>query len=105
GSPVTVSVSITNEGPYPQKEVVMLFTKQDYRFNLAPENNRLRKFTKTEIGVGETKQIEFKLAMEDLAYWSAELKHGMQMDAQVMLQINPYTQQDVFTNITLSTGY
>ncbi|KAI9503471.1 glycoside hydrolase superfamily [Coemansia spiralis] len=54
GSPVTVSVSITNEGPYPQKEVVMLFTKQDYRFNLAPENNRLRKFTKTEIGVGET---------------------------------------------------
>ncbi|KAJ2668598.1 hypothetical protein GGI25_006407 [Coemansia spiralis] len=101
GSPVTVSVSITNEGPYPQKEVVMLFTKQDYRFNLAPENNRLRKFTKTEIGVGETKQIEFKLAMEDLAYWNARLQ--LRIDtADTTISINPYTQTGIFTAIGVS---
>ncbi|KAJ1890643.1 hypothetical protein LPJ81_005901, partial [Coemansia sp. IMI 209127] len=49
--PITVSVVVTNTGPYPQKEVVMLFTQQFYRFNLAPENNRLRKFAKVDVAV------------------------------------------------------
>ncbi|KAJ1890631.1 hypothetical protein LPJ81_005904, partial [Coemansia sp. IMI 209127] len=59
--PITVSVVVTNTGPYPQKEVVMLFTQQFYRFNLAPENNRLRKFAKVDVAVGASIEVVFEL--------------------------------------------
>ncbi|KAJ2507804.1 hypothetical protein GGI11_006255, partial [Coemansia sp. RSA 2049] len=48
-SSIEVSVTATNNGPYTQKETVMLFTNQPYHFGIAAENNRLRKFTKISL--------------------------------------------------------
>ncbi|KAJ2869630.1 hypothetical protein GGI22_000148, partial [Coemansia erecta] len=60
--PIIVSVVVTNTGLYPQKEVIMLFTQQSYRFNLAPENNRLRKFVKVDVAVGASIEVVFELS-------------------------------------------
>ncbi|KAJ1730002.1 hypothetical protein LPJ72_004679, partial [Coemansia sp. Benny D160-2] len=102
-SSIEVSVTATNNGPYAQKETVMLFTSQPYHFGIAAENNRLRKFTKISLDVGQTKEIKFTLAADDLAFWNGDLKHGIQADAPVTLQINPYTLHNTTTTISLNT--
>ncbi|KAI8319366.1 putative lysosomal beta glucosidase, partial [Martensiomyces pterosporus] len=64
GSPVTATVSIANNGPHAQKEPVLLFTHQQYRFDAAPDLYRLRAFTKVELAVGESKQVSFTIKAE-----------------------------------------
>ncbi|KAJ1959363.1 hypothetical protein GGI12_004375, partial [Dipsacomyces acuminosporus] len=59
GSPITATVAITNKGPYAQKEPVLLFTHQQYRFGYAPDLFRLRSFKKITLAPGETKTVSF----------------------------------------------
>ncbi|KAJ1941823.1 hypothetical protein GGF37_003381, partial [Kickxella alabastrina] len=87
--PITISVSITNHGPYPQKEPVFLFTNQPYRFDMAPEHYRMRHFTKASLAVGETKNVTFELRAEDLAFWSTGLEKKI-VSSPVNLSINPH---------------
>ncbi|KAJ2559427.1 hypothetical protein EV175_000342 [Coemansia sp. RSA 1933] len=103
-SPIDVSVSITNYGPYPQKETVMLFTQQAYRFNLAPENNRLRKFAKVNIAVGTTVKVVFELSVDELAYWDSNLERRVG-PGEITVSINPYTATDVFAKVEVLPGY
>ncbi|KAJ2537892.1 hypothetical protein EV175_006585, partial [Coemansia sp. RSA 1933] len=58
-------------------------------------NNRLRKFAKVNIAVGQTKQVKFKLAADDMAFWNSNLKREIHGDVPVKLQINPYTQANL----------
>ncbi|KAJ1661680.1 hypothetical protein EV178_006478 [Coemansia sp. RSA 1646] len=100
GSPITASVTVTNNGPYDQKEPIMLFTRQHYRNNYAPENYRLRNFDKVDLAVGETKTVSLTLAAEDLAFWDAQLRKRIE-PAPVSVVINPYTQEDILAVVQL----
>ncbi|KAJ1796246.1 hypothetical protein LPJ59_003864 [Coemansia sp. RSA 2399] len=102
GFPITLSVVVINNGPYQQKETVMLYSKQEYRFNLAPENNRLRKFTKVDLKVGEAVQVVFILNMDDFVFWNMDMTRSVQTHAPVTLQINPYTHYNVSAVVSLA---
>ncbi|KAJ2082580.1 hypothetical protein H4R24_001461 [Coemansia sp. RSA 988] len=101
GAPITVSVEITNNGPFVQKEVVQLYTHQQYRIGYAAELNRLRAFQKVELAVDETKSVEFKLNAEDLAFWDRSLRRRIE-PAPVTVAINPYTQKNISAVIQLN---
>ncbi|KAJ2784661.1 hypothetical protein GGI15_002194 [Coemansia interrupta] len=103
GQPITVSVSITNCGPYAQKESVLLFTNQEYRFDMAPEHLRLRDFDKIDLAVGETRQVSFKLHAEQLAFWDSENKRRIE-PSPLNISINPYTQQNVAVQVMLDAN-
>ncbi|KAJ1786203.1 hypothetical protein LPJ59_005979, partial [Coemansia sp. RSA 2399] len=92
--PITVSVVVTNTGPYPQKEVVMLFTQQFYRFNLAPENNRLRKFAKVDVAVGASIEVVFELSVDDLALPDLLMSSSSLLSTVVMFTTSPETSLD-----------
>ncbi|KAJ2814228.1 hypothetical protein H4S07_000026 [Coemansia furcata] len=103
GAPITASVSVTNNGPYAQKESVMLFTHQQYRVGYAPELYRLRSFVKADLAVGETKKVSFELKAEDLAFWDRGLKRRIE-PAPVNVVINPYTQVNVLAVVELEAN-
>ncbi|KAJ2822778.1 hypothetical protein IWW50_004069 [Coemansia erecta] len=94
GSPITVSVSVTNHGPLAQKEVVQMYTHQQYRAGYAPELYRLRAFSKINLDVGETQHVSFTLTAEEMAFWDRRLRKRIE-PAPVTVAINPYTQENV----------
>ncbi|KAJ2252235.1 hypothetical protein GGI13_003401, partial [Coemansia sp. RSA 455] len=98
GAPITATINITNKGPRAQKETVMLFTNQPYRFDLAPDHLRLRAFDKVHLAVGETKKVTLELKAEDLAFWTADLKKNI-APSPVNIVINPYNQADIFATV------
>ncbi|KAJ2491389.1 hypothetical protein IWW37_002378, partial [Coemansia sp. RSA 2050] len=99
-APITASVSVTNNGPYVQKESVMLFTHQQYRVGYAPELYRLRNFAKVDLAVGETKKVTLELKAEDMAFWDCDLKRRIE-PAPVNIVINPFTQADILAVVEL----
>ncbi|ORX71796.1 glycoside hydrolase [Linderina pennispora] len=65
GSPITVSVSLTNTGTYDQKEPV-------------------------EVKAGQTKQVELTLKAEDMAFWDRYLRRRIEPSpATVQLEADP----------------
>ncbi|KAJ1898745.1 hypothetical protein LPJ66_002557 [Kickxella alabastrina] len=100
GSPITASVTITNKGPYPQKEPVLLFTRQQYRLGYAPEHYRLRDFIKVDLAVGETKTVVLNLKAEDLAFWDRDLLRRIE-PAPVNVVINPHVHKGLVAVVQL----
>ncbi|PLW96266.1 MAG: beta-glucosidase [Marinilabiliales bacterium] len=74
---VLISVDVTNTGEMAGKEVVMLFSSDQYA-SLTPDNKRLIDFTKIELAPNETKTVSFSVSAADLAFvnynnqWVAE---------------------------------
>ena len=74
---VLISVDVTNSGSMAGKEVVMLFSSDQYA-SLTPDNKRLIDFTKIELAPNETKTVSFSVSAADLAFvnynnqWVAE---------------------------------
>lgn len=62
---VTVSVDVTNTGPYDGKETVQLYVK-DIISSVVTPVKQLRGFVKTEIRSGETKTVEIPLPIREL---------------------------------------
>ncbi|KAJ2784662.1 hypothetical protein GGI15_002195, partial [Coemansia interrupta] len=100
GAPITASVTVTNNGPYPQKEPVLLFTHQQYRRIYTPEHYRLRNFQKVDLAVGETKTVSFTLTAEELAFWDKKLQRRIE-PAPVNVVINPYTVANITATVDL----
>ncbi|KAJ2601705.1 hypothetical protein GGF39_001106 [Coemansia sp. RSA 1721] len=100
GKPITISLNVTNHGPYAQKEALLLFTNQEYRFDMAPEHMRLRDFAKVGLAVGEMEQISFQLSAEQMGFWDSELKKRIE-PSPLNIYINPYTQANIATQVQL----
>ncbi|HVD98719.1 MAG TPA: glycoside hydrolase family 3 N-terminal domain-containing protein [Cytophagaceae bacterium] len=64
---LTVSVKVTNTGERAGKEVVQLYTRDDYA-SITPSVKRLKRFSKIELQPGETKTVRFTLGASDLAF-------------------------------------
>ncbi|KAG7396387.1 hypothetical protein PHYBOEH_002307 [Phytophthora boehmeriae] len=79
-----VSVTVTNHGTRPGKEVVMLFVAQKYRRAAVPENKLLKAFKKLdELAPGASQDVEFVLTAEDWSYYlPGVVGHGFQKQAE-----------------------
>jgi len=66
-----VLIQLSNTGNRTGKEVVQLYLRDDYA-SLDPDYERLIRFKKVELQAGESKEIEFLISEEDLAFVSAE---------------------------------
>ncbi len=64
---LTITVNVTNTGVRTGKEVVQLYTKDDYA-TITPSVKRLKRFTKIELKPSETKQVVFNITKSDLAF-------------------------------------
>jgi beta-glucosidase len=64
---VQVQVAITNTGSRAGKEVVQLFSSQEYA-SLTPDVKRLRRFEKISLQPGETKTVSFSIPIKELAF-------------------------------------
>ncbi len=74
---LNLSVTITNTGDYPGKEVVQLYLR-DLVASITPDNRKLIAFDKVHLEPGQTKKLDFKVTYEDLKFvnldheWIAE---------------------------------
>ncbi|KAJ1815933.1 hypothetical protein LPJ56_004422, partial [Coemansia sp. RSA 2599] len=73
GNPITIRMTIHNQGTMDQREPIMLYTSQNFRTGYEPELFRLRKFDKVEIKAGMATQVAFTLKAEELAYYNRDL--------------------------------
>lgn len=67
GEQILVTVSVKNVGNKVGKESVLLYTS-DLVASITPDIRRLRKYLKVELQPGESKTVEFKLPLNDLAF-------------------------------------
>eukprot|EP00743_Colponemidia_sp_Colp-15_P001508 GILK01001648.1.p1 GENE.GILK01001648.1~~GILK01001648.1.p1 ORF type:complete len:798 (-),score=157.36 GILK01001648.1:163-2418(-) len=67
---VTVSVTVTNYGPLPARETVLLFLRQHFRRYVTPEEKMLKRFSQVDLEVNQSTQVTFSLSAEDVKYWT-----------------------------------
>lgn len=89
GDIITVKVKIKNTGDVTGKESVLLFSS-DLVASLSPDVRRLRAFDKIELEPNEVKEVEFKLAADDLAFVNEKGKWTLEK-GDFLLQIGDQT--------------
>ncbi len=62
-----VTVNVTNTGARAGKEVVQLYSRDDYA-TITPSVRRLKRFSKIELQPSETKKVSFKITKSDLGF-------------------------------------
>jgi beta-glucosidase len=83
----TISVTVTNKGSRPGKEVVQLFISDVFASAVTPDVKRLRGFEKVMLNAGESKTIEFKIPLKDLAFVNTNNKRILEKgDFKVMIE-------------------
>jgi len=68
-----ITITVTNDGPYDGKEVVLLFIGQEYRI-VAPEVKLLRRFKKLDLKKGQSENVTFTIIPKDDLFFYAEGK-------------------------------
>ena len=71
------SIDVTNTGARDGKEVVMIYSSDDYA-SLMPDNRRLRAFTKVDLKAGETKKVSLQIPAEDLSFVGTDGKYHLE---------------------------
>ena len=72
---ITVTVTVTNEGGADGEEVVQLYTR-DLVGSVTRPVRELKGFEKIFLEEGETRQVEFQLEPEDLAFHRQDMSYG-----------------------------
>ena len=70
---LSISVSVTNTGRQPGKEVAQLYVS-DLVASISPPNKRLKRFAKLYLEPGQSRTLTFKLRSEDLSFIDADNK-------------------------------
>lgn len=70
---ITASVIITNTGKYEGEEVVQLYIR-DLVGSITRPVKELKGFQKIKLKAGESKQVSFSIAVNDLKFYNSELK-------------------------------
>lgn len=73
GERITVSVTVKNTGKYFGKEVVQLYIR-DKTHAVARPDKELKGFQKIALSPGESKQVEFTVDAQSLAYYDVDLQ-------------------------------
>jgi len=69
---LTISVKITNTGKVAGEEIVQLYIR-DLVADISRPVKELRGFEKILLNTNESKIVKFKISLEDLKYWNADL--------------------------------
>ena len=88
GTPVTVSVDVTNSGSRAGDEVVQLYVRYPESKVVRPFK-QLRGFQRVALAPGETRAVALPLAAADVAYWSAERHTWVVEPGRVELMVGP----------------
>ncbi|KAJ2769784.1 hypothetical protein IWQ57_002958, partial [Coemansia nantahalensis] len=100
GHPLTVRVTVHNQGPLDQKEPVLLFTAQQFRTGYEPELLRLRAFHKPTIRAGTATEIAFTVTAEELAYHTRDLRRVVD-PSKVNITINAFSPSERSLTVSL----
>ncbi|KAJ1871897.1 hypothetical protein LPJ55_003531 [Coemansia sp. RSA 990] len=73
GHPLTLQLTVHNQGRMDQREPVLLYTSHAFKTGYEPELFRLRRFTKVDVKPGAAAQVQFTLTAEELAYHIRDL--------------------------------
>jgi beta-glucosidase len=85
GEAAMISITVTNTGNRQGKEVVQLFIS-DLIASLTPDVKRLRGFEKIQLNPGESKTVNFKIPMEQLAFVGTDnQKHLEEGDFKIQI--------------------
>ncbi|PWA00953.1 hypothetical protein BB558_002998 [Smittium angustum] len=103
GSPITVSVSATNNGKMSQLEPVLMYTTQNIRRRYTPEKYRLRSFDKKEILPGATVNFSFTLTAEQMMFYNTNVEHVLE-EGPVTITMNAFNMNNVTLPIYLHTN-
>lgn len=77
---LTVSIKITNTGKYDGSETVQLYL-HDNAASVAPPVKLLKGVQKAHIKAGETKSVTFKVSIDDLMFYRANMTFGFEKGA------------------------
>ncbi|KAF9559402.1 hypothetical protein EC968_006626 [Mortierella alpina] len=73
-STITATITVENTGDYPVKEVVFWYITQDFRSAVMPEAYLLKGFEKISLDEGESKEVQFTITRDALAYHGRNLR-------------------------------
>eukprot|EP01100_Stratorugosa_tubuloviscum_P014662 TRINITY_DN798_c0_g2_i1.p1 TRINITY_DN798_c0_g2~~TRINITY_DN798_c0_g2_i1.p1 ORF type:complete len:760 (+),score=331.53 TRINITY_DN798_c0_g2_i1:50-2329(+) len=68
---ISVSVSVTNSGPYTAKYSVLMYIRDQYR-SITPEVKMLKAFEKIELQVGQSRVVNFEINSEMLSFYGID---------------------------------
>lgn len=77
---ITVSVTVKNTGNMDGKEAVLVYVSDLYA-SLTPDVKRLRAFEKVVLRGGESKSLQFKIPVKDLAFVNTDNKRTVEKGA------------------------
>lgn len=75
GAPLAVTVRVRNTGQRAGEEVVQLYVR-DRVGSVTRPVRELKGFQKIELAAGESREVEFRLTPDDLAFWRADMTYG-----------------------------
>jgi beta-glucosidase len=73
GSPITATITVTNNGDFDGEEVVQLYIR-DLVGSVTRPVLELKGYQKIMIKKGESKQIDFRITLDDCSFFNADLK-------------------------------
>lgn len=74
---ITASIDVTNTGDRDGVEIVQLYIKDNYSTATRPVKE-LKDFARVMLKSGEKKTVEFIITPNKLAYYNADMKHGVE---------------------------
>ncbi len=99
--PLTATVTLTNTGTTPGKEVVQLYTRQMVGSITRPVKE-LKGFQKVELKAGESKKITFTINSNDLKFYNSDLKFAAEPgDYKIFIGTNSRDVKEANFKLTL----
>ncbi|OLY77587.1 Lysosomal beta glucosidase [Smittium mucronatum] len=99
-SPITVTVTATNNGQLDQLEPVLMYTTQKIRRGYSPEHYRLRAFDKKLITPGSSETFSFNLTAQEMQFYDIDSNLVYEV-GPVDITINAFNENSVVASITL----
>ncbi|HYE26343.1 MAG TPA: fibronectin type III-like domain-contianing protein, partial [Clostridia bacterium] len=85
--PIRVSAEVRNAGQVAGEEVVQLYIRQQGT-SVARPTRELKGFQRIALAPGESKQVEFTIGRDELAFWNLDMKNAVE-PARVTVWIAP----------------
>ena len=100
GSPVSVTVDVTNTGPMAGDEVVQLYIHQNAGSDSRPLRE-LKGFKRVTLQPGEMQTVEFQLGRAELGYWSTNAGRWIQEPADFDVWVGADSQAELHIGFTV----
>jgi beta-glucosidase len=97
---VRVSATVTNSGTRAGREIVQLYIGQRGTSVVLPVKE-LKGFRLLDLAPGESKQVEFTVGRDELAFWNIDMRHVVEPD-EVTVWIGPNSAEGKSAHFTIT---